>query len=48
MNFGNVRFVSYVNFETIDDLEEHRGASQERCLELKHRRQIAGATVMGR
>jgi hypothetical protein len=47
MNFRNVRFVFFVNFETIDDLEGYRGESQERCLELKHRRQIAGATVVG-
>jgi hypothetical protein len=47
MNFGNGRFVSYVKFESINNIEEHCGQSHERCPELKHRRQIAGATVVG-
>ena len=47
MNFGNVRFISYVNFETVSDLEEPRGESQERWLELKQCRQVPGATVVG-
>jgi hypothetical protein len=47
MNCGNVRFDSFVIFEMIDDLEERCGGLQETCLELKHRRQIAGAMVVG-
>ena len=35
MNSGKVRFVSYVNFEKITDLEEHRVEPKE-ILELKH------------
>jgi hypothetical protein len=46
MNFGNVRFASFVNIETSDNLEGQRGESRERCIELKPRRQIAGETVV--